>query len=370
MKLVCFALGLCSWVTLFAQTPVRAVITGNVFNTTEKEVKLSLLTNNQAFQDFAVAPIDKKGNFSINVELPNRDYYVLRVGEQRVTLVFQQSDTMQVYADGSNMLQYTNIVGSDASADMLGFLREVALFNYQRDTTQRSIQAHPDRQKELQEEFQKSYLSFEAKRTRFIAMHQNSPALVVTLQAIDPDKDYDTYEKVMVQTIRSMDGSLSAQTLSMMYDQQRQKHESTKMLSAGKVAPEIEMQGVDGKMHKLSELRGNYVLIDFWASWCGPCRMENPNVVAAYNKYKDKGFTVFSVSFDKDKGAWEKAIAADGLIWPNHVSDLKGWANAAGQKYGVRSIPFSVLIDKEGKIVQTNLRGPALEQMLQSIFGF
>ena len=111
------------------------------------------------------------------------------------------------------------------------------------------------------------------------------------------------------------------------------------------------------------------MLIDFWASWCGPCRKENPNVVKTYNKYKDDGFTILSISLDTDQQKWLGAIQADGLIWPNHVSDLGGWNSKVSRQYNVSSIPFTMLIDAEGNIVQTNLRGPALENKLAEIFG-
>ena len=111
------------------------------------------------------------------------------------------------------------------------------------------------------------------------------------------------------------------------------------------------------------------VIIDFWASWCRPCRAENPNVVRTYNQYHSKGFDVFSVSLDKSPDAWKRAILQDGLVWPNHVSDLKHWQSAAAKLYNVKGIPQTYLIDKEGVILAKNLRGPALEQKLAELFG-
>jgi len=135
----------------------------------------------------------------------------------------------------------------------------------------------------------------------------------------------------------------------------------------GSEAPDIDLPSPAGPSIKLSSLRGKYVLIDFWASWCGPCRKENPNVVKVYQKYQPKGFEIYSVSLDTDKAKWMDAIAKDNLLWPAHVSDLGGWKSVAGQAYGVSSIPFTVLLDPKGKIIAKNLRGAQLEAKLKTL---
>ncbi len=141
----------------------------------------------------------------------------------------------------------------------------------------------------------------------------------------------------------------------------------------GQIAPDIKMKTPDGKTIKLSELRGKMVLIDFWASWCGPCRHENPTVVKAYQNYKEKsfkegnGFTVFSVSLDKNSRAWTDAMKADKLTWDYHVCDFAGWQTRPATIYNVRGIPSNFLINDKGVIVAKNLRGPYLEAKLKEL---
>lgn len=134
----------------------------------------------------------------------------------------------------------------------------------------------------------------------------------------------------------------------------------------GSQAPELTMNDVDDKPFSLSSLKGKYVLVDFWASWCAPCRDENPNVVNAFTRYKSKNFTVLGVSLDKEKQLWLDAIKADGLTW-KHISDLKFWNSMAVQLYGLESIPSNVLLDPNGIIIAKDLRGPVLEKTLASV---
>jgi len=138
-------------------------------------------------------------------------------------------------------------------------------------------------------------------------------------------------------------------------------------LGPGRMAPEIAMKNPDGQELKLSSLRGKVVLLDFWASWCRPCRMENPNVVKLYQQYHEKGFDIYSVSLDRKREDWLRAIQQDGLVWTNHVSDLNGWTSSGGATYGVTSIPATVLIDRDGRIIARNLRGSELAAKLKEL---
>jgi len=222
--------------------------------------------------------------------------------------------------------------------------------------------------------------AFNAFVVNFVEKHPKSPSTFLALSFLDPNNQLDIIKKVeqaisvsMYNSPLHIDilnkiGQLESQK--QINDAQLLEQEKTMgHLKNGNTAPEINLPSHKGGNISLSSLKGKVVLIDFWASWCVPCRQENPNVVRMYNKYKDKGFTVYSVSLDKDKTKWLNAIQQDGLIWQNHVSDLKFWQSVAAQAYGITSIPFTILIDKDGKIIDKNLRGTQLEEKLKEIVG-
>jgi peroxiredoxin len=165
-----------------------------------------------------------------------------------------------------------------------------------------------------------------------------------------------------------MQGNIFFDQLAELVGQQERQLKMESAMAPGGMAPEISLPNPAGNVVSLSSLRGKYVLIDFWASWCKPCRIENPNVVKLYNKYRSKNFEIYGVSLDKSKEQWEQAIREDGLQWI-HVSDLRFWQSAAAQLYNITSIPHTVLVDPEGRIVAKNLRGQQLENTLAELLG-
>lgn len=188
--------------------------------------------------------------------------------------------------------------------------------------------------------------------------HKMALGGMITAAAQKNNGNFIPLAKQFVDTYAESDPNAAA-------DLQKQIEQREQFMIGG-TAPDFTQKTPDGQEMKLSDLRGKVLLVDFWASWCGPCRRENPNVVRMYNKYKDKGFEILGVSLDKDKARWVKAIEQDGLTW-HHVSDLRGWQNAVAQTYNVSSIPHTILLDEEGKIIARNLRGAALEQKLEEI---
>jgi thiol-disulfide isomerase/thioredoxin len=354
----------------YSQAPIQVNISGTIFNANVDSFSLSQYYGSY-YKDFVKFPVDKKGDFKIATTLPVKDVYVLRINNnQHLNLILRNNSEIKIYGDAKNITSFSNIIGSDETANLNKFIVRLQDFNAKKDSANNYLQQHPEQQQQVNESFTPIYMDFENYKQTFFNENQNSPALLPLLSTIDPNQNFKGYEMLVDQIVKGFDGSPTVNQVKAMYLQIKAQQDELAFLSPGKEAPDFSQPKSDGKELKLSDLKGKVVLLDFWASWCGPCRRENPNVVKLYEKYKDKGFTVMSVSLDKDKAPWLGAIAKDNLSWPNHVSDLKGWSNSAAQQYKVTGIPFTVLIDKEGKIIQKNLRGEELEQTLHSIFGF
>lgn len=201
---------------------------------------------------------------------------------------------------------------------------------------------------------------------RFLSADEDLDYFIKVDTSISKSYPNLSHTKVFNQSIKQIKDQMAA------YEKMNAVKEN---LAPGADVPEIDLATPDGGSMKLSELRGKLVLIDFWASWCRPCRAQNPFLVNLYNNYKDQGFDVYSVSLDGQPGQqnaqtdWTNAIAQDGLAWQNHVSDLKGWESEVIADFGFQGIPFTVLIDRDGKIIATELHGPELEEAVKKALG-
>lgn len=306
--------------------------------------------------------------FSKKVKLTQPGYYRLNFYDKQILNVILFKNDLEVNVDGNNPQGFFEVKGSpdlELIREVQGVLQsvnnssEVARINQEYQVAVQ--QQNQQRIGQLQEEYQQ-YIKTEHDKVAAL-MESNSPSLAVLnliqSNALDKDKYFDTYVRIADKFKTKWPDFPQTKTIV-------DYVEKLKATAIGQVAPEIELPDPNGNLVKLSSLRGKYVLIDFWAKWCGPCRQENPNVVRVYNQYKDKGFTVFGVSLDRKKEDWIQAIQQDGLTW-THVSDLKYWQSEAAKTYNISSIPFSLLLDPNGVIIDKNLRGAALEKRLAEV---
>ncbi|MCT4581392.1 MAG: AhpC/TSA family protein [Flavobacteriales bacterium] len=307
-------------------------------------------------------------------------FYGVGSSPKKLKLLLLNSTEQVTLSGDYNLISKADIDGSADSKILDNYTNQKQEFYTKMQELQNKIQSFPQNtnspeRNALLKESEALTIEFTKFVTNFIDQNIESPAILSTTgDLFDPNSQMVYLKKIENTLAKTMNNSiyhnsLKANIAKLQQQMTMQQPKQNGNAQVGMQAQELNFPSPSGEKIALSSLRGKVVLIDFWASWCKPCRMENPNVVRLYNEYKDKGFTVYSVSLDKDKGRWENAIKQDGLVWPNHVSDLKGWQSAASALYGVNGIPYTVLIDKDGKVIATSLRGIQLEQKLKEILG-
>lgn len=308
----------------------------------------------------------------LNVEEPS--FYILNFNDsQKVTVILTGDETeVVVNAHGNDPQGYSEVSGS-YDTEFKNQMDEL-LKSYRTEATImqgkiRKAQAANDQAGYIManNELINYTGGVEKKLKELIWKSAPSLAAVYGIQMIDPEKNITFLDSVFTELNSTIPDNYLVKNIAKNIEVMRSKILAKENVTIGSIAPEIALANPEGEIVKLSSLRGNYVLIDFWAAWCRPCRAENPNVVRMYNKYSDQNFEIYGVSLDKTKGAWLKAIEQDGVPWI-HVSDLKFWQSEAARTYSVGAIPATFLIDPDGKIIAKNLRGPSLEAKLREIF--
>lgn len=307
------------------------------------------------------------GNFSGYATIVEPAFYRLNFNDrQYVSLILTGEEReVTVNAHGNDPRGFSEVSGSYDTEYKIQMDELMNSYQEQSDTYQQQqlaarasqdIQAFNDAQSGMM----RLGLQTEKELKHLIREAIPSLAAIYGSQMIDQDKNYAFLDSVANELLIASPTNFHVQNLVASIDVKRS-------LAIGSVAPEIALPSPDGEIISLSSLRGKYVLIDFWAAWCRPCRAENPHLVQVYNEYGGDKFEILGVSLDKTKNAWLTAIEQDGLPWI-HVSDLKFWRSEAAQIYQIRAIPATYLVDPEGKIIAKNLRGASLEAKLREIF--
>ncbi len=309
----------------------NATLKGKVINNTKyKEIKLQDISYNT----IETQKLDENGNFKFNTTFDKFNFYLLVLDKQNFTAFFPEPGEQTEITIDVNNIRNPKIVNSVQSKLYYDYSKELG--------ATKSNSKRIEIVKKMVDE------------------NPSSPACIFFIDILNTNDYYSYHQK--------LSNGLAAYKYNPFIAEFITKTKNIKKLSVGSEAPEIALKNPEGKIVKLSSLKGNYVLIDFWASWCRPCRMENPNNVKLYNKYHEKGFEIYGVSLDKSKDSWLKAIKDDNLTWI-HVSDLKFWQSEGAKIYNVRSIPHTVLLDRNGKIIATGLRGDSLAKKLKELLG-
>ncbi len=376
MKKLFFAIVACATISACGQQPTAGAFTvsGKLTNTPVQKVVLQQIPFNgtaPVVVDSATPGSD--GAFNLKSSAKEQSLYIVGIKNGPQAIFINDNSNIKINLDANNF-RNPDVQNSDATKSLYQFIDgylqrdSAARSTYQQMDSLHSLNGTDSAMQLLQTKGEGELAALNAYITNFVNTSKNPAAIhfaitqalrtrsmadtsILALANAASDRFKDHSGLVVLKTTLATDLAQQAQPAYPLLNQQ---------------APDLTMNDVNGKPVSISSFKGKYLLVDFWASWCGPCRQENPNVVAAYNKFKNKNFAILGVSLDEDKGSWLSAIKKDKLSW-THMSDLKQWESAAVSTYQFGGIPFNVLIDPQGKIIASSLRGPDLENKLAEV---
>jgi len=375
-----------AWIVSSCETePEHFTISGKINNANgEKLYLIELQTNNVVFLDSIILNSEGVYTFEGQTDIPK--FLALRTNANNyLTLIVKPQEQISVETDGHNLAKDPIIQGSPESVKITELRKRLDESVNTLDSLgiyYRSLIGTRDlvRVRDSLNEISKKIIEEHTEYTKtFVEENVNSLASLMALYqqiaprkyVLNPTDDFSYFSMVDSSLMLKYPESDAIKALhTQVQELKRQKAREAEINSAvgiGVMAPEIALPNPNGDTIQLSSLKGKYVLLDFWASWCRPCRIENPVLVKNYKKYHEKGFEIYQVSLDKKKDAWLNAIESDKLNWL-HVSDLQFWNSSAAQLYKVQAIPANFLLDKNGRIIAKNLRGDALEAKLSELF--
>jgi peroxiredoxin len=348
----------------------KFTISGEIKNTDNQKVFLEeLFFSNKQPEVLDTATL-VNGKFSLSAIAPQQGLYRIRLEKDNTPYFFiNDKANINIAVDAKDSVNKWPNITTPAN----NLLKQFALHmdDFQKNIQAAQAKVEEDKMGKISDSIRKADNdNFNAQTDKFknfmVEYIDTTSNPVMALFALGYTQNVDPLllEKPMAKLATRFKGHTAIETIVAQYNAMVLKTKSKPQ--AGAVAPELTMNDTEGKSFSLSSLKGKYVLVDFWASWCGPCRGENPNVVAAYNKFKDKNFTILGVSLDDNKEAWLNAIAVDKLTW-KHISDLKRWNSAAIPLYKIDGIPYNVLLNPEGQIIASSLRGEMLISKLEEI---